>query len=151
MYIIDTNVISELRKAKTGKADVNVIAWANTVKPASMFLSVITVLELETGILRKERVDAKQGQALRKWMYEQVLPAYKGRILPVDEDVAVQAAHLHVPDRQPEADALIAATALIKGFIVVTHNVADFEGMPVGVLNPWDPSTWGVISKRARP
>lgn len=137
MYLLDTNVVSELRKAKTGKADVNVIAWANSVPPTGMFLSAISVLELETGILLIERRDQEQGKMLRHWFENQVLPAFEGRILVVDTAVARQCASLHVPDPRSDRDALIAATALVHKMTVVTRNVDDFKLTGVALLNPW--------------
>ncbi len=138
MYLLDTNVVSELRKVHTGKASPQVVAWANSVTPASLFLSAISVLELETGILLVERRDTKQGKALRDWLENQVLPAFDGRILVVDTAVARQCARLHVPDPRSDRDALIAATALVHGMTVVTRNVDDFKATGVALLNPWD-------------
>jgi toxin FitB len=137
MFLLDTNVISELKKAKTGRADVAVMRWGASVPGRSMFLSAITVMELELGTLLAERRDAVQGAMLRSWLNGQVLPAYLGRILVVDVQVAVRCAALHVPDRRSERDALIAATALVHGMTVVTRNVADFAPTGVPVLNPW--------------
>jgi toxin FitB len=137
MFLLDTNVISELKKAKTGRADVAVMRWGASVPGRSMFLSAITVMELELGTLLAERRDAVQGAMLRSWLNGQVLPAYLGRILVVDVQVAVRCAALHVPDRRSEREALIAATALVHGMTVVTRNVADFAPTGVPVLNPW--------------
>ena len=137
MYLLDTNVVSELRKAKSGKADAKVIAWAASVSASSLFLSVVTVLELETGILLIERRDAAQGRILRGWLEGQVLPAFMGRILPVDVVVAQCCVKLHVPDPKSDRDALIAATGLVHGMTVITRNIADFQATGVGLLNPW--------------
>ncbi len=137
MYLLDTNIISELRKAKGGKADKNVKAWAKSVSATSMFLSVITVLELETGMLLIERRDSKQGAMLRTWLDGHVLPAFSGRILAIDVAVAQRCAKLHVPNPRADRDALIAATALVHGMMVVTRNVADFEPTGVEIFNPW--------------
>jgi predicted nucleic acid-binding protein len=137
MYLLDTNVISELRKANTGKADPQVVAWASGVSPASLFVSVISVLELETGILLVERRDAVQGNMLRQWLETQVLPTFAERVLAVDTAVARQCARLHVPDPRSDRDALIAATAMVHGMTVVTRNVADFEPTGCALLNPW--------------
>ena len=139
MYLLDTNVVSELRKAKSGKADQNVLAWANSVSAASLFLSVITVLELETGILLIERRDPAQGAVLRSWLNTHVFPAFSERILPVDTAVAQCCAKLHVPDPLSDRDALIAATALIHGLTVVTRNSIDFVATGVELLDPWGP------------
>ena len=137
MYLLDTDVVSELRKAKSGKAHAKVIAWAATVSASSLFLSVVTVLELETGILLIERRDAAQGRILRGWLEGQVLPAFMGRILPVDVVVAQCCVKLHVPDPKSDRDVLIAATALLHGMTVITRNVADFQAAGVELLNPW--------------
>ncbi len=137
MYLLDTNVISELRKAKTGKADSKVVAWAEHVPMPSLFLSVITLLELETGVLLIERRDPSQGAILRRWFETQVLPAFSGRILAVDTPVVRRCARLHVPDPRSDRDALIAATALVHNLTVVTRNVADFELTGVRIMNPW--------------
>ena len=137
MYLLDTNVVSELRKARSGKADGNVVAWAASVQPLGLFLSAITILELETGVLLVERRDPAQGGMLRIWLNDHVLPAFAGRILAVDTLVAQRCARLHVPDPRADRDALIAATALCHGLTVVTRNVADFEPTGVQILNPW--------------
>ncbi|AZE47885.1 VapC toxin protein [Pseudomonas chlororaphis] len=135
MFLLDTNVVSELRKPN---ADRKVVAWAQTVAPTSLFLSVITLLELETGILRLERRDRTQGALLRAWLELHVMPAFNGRILAIDPAVAMRCARLHVPDRSNECDALIAATALEHGLTVVTRNIADFQSSGVQLLNPWN-------------
>ena len=137
MYLLDTNVVSELRKAPTGKADPNVINWASNTHPEMLYLSVITVLELERGILLMERRDQHQGSLLRRWLEHQVLPAFDGRILSVDTAVARKCAELHVPDRRAERDAMIAATASIHRMKVVTRNVADFDQSAIEIVNPW--------------
>lgn len=137
MLLVDTNVVSELRKVRAGKADQNVARWAERVAPSQLYLSVITLHELELGVLLAERRDPAQGAVLRKWLEEHVHPAFAGRILPVDEAVARQAARLHVPDPRPVRDALIAATAQVHGMTVVTRNIEDFTPMGVPILNPW--------------
>ena len=137
MFVLDTNVVSELRKAKAGKADGNVAAWAANVPASSLFLSAITILELETGVLQVERRDPTQGAMLRAWLDDHVLPAFAGRVLPVDTAVAQCCASLHVPDPRSDRDALIAATALVHGMTVVTRNLADFEATGVRLINPW--------------
>jgi predicted nucleic acid-binding protein len=137
MFLLDTNVVSELRKAKAGKADCNVAAWGRSVQASSLFLSAITILELETGVLLLERRDPAQGAILRTWLDGYVLPAFAGRVLAVDTVVAQCCARLHVPDPCAERDAMIAATALVHGMTVVTRNLADFASTRVPVLNPW--------------
>lgn len=138
MFLLDTNVISELRRAKSGKADKHVVAWAAGVPQAALFLSVISLLELEMGVLSVARRDATQGAMLRDWLDGHVLPAFAGRILDVDTAVALCCARLHVPDPCAERDALIAATAIVHGMTVVTRNVADFTATGASLFNPWD-------------
>jgi predicted nucleic acid-binding protein len=140
MFVLDTNVVSELRKVRLGKADANVAQWADKVDANNLYISVITVQELEIGVLLAEHRDPLQGAVLRSWLQFHVLPAFSGRILPVDTAVAQRSARLHVPDPRPVRDALIAATALAHGMTVVTRNVADFKPTGVAVLNPWNPS-----------
>jgi hypothetical protein len=139
MYILDTNVISELRKAR--KTHPNVKKWAEALPSASLYISVISVLELEIGILlvdqRDDRRDKEQGAILRAWMDSHVLPTFSGRILAIDTAVAQRCATLHVPNPRSDRDALIAATALVHGLTVAARNVADFERTGVGVVNPW--------------
>lgn len=135
MYLLDTNVVSELRKAK--KAHPSVKAWARTLPAATFYLSVISILELEIGVLLIERRDRKQGGILRAWMDRHVFPTFAGRILAIDTAVAQRCAALHIPDPRSDRDALIAATALVHGMTVVTRNVNDFEPMGVAVVNPW--------------
>lgn len=140
MLVLDTNVVSELRKVRLGKADANVTAWAGSVDAANLYVSAITVMELELGILLIERKDAAQGALLRAWLEQQVLPEFAARTLPVDTAVAQRCAQLHVPDKRGERDTLIAATALVHGMAVVTRKVADFEAAGVTLINPWEGS-----------
>lgn len=139
MYVLDTNVILELRKAGAGRADANVVAWASKLATGTLYISAVTVLELELGILSLERRDLPQAAILRVWMQSHVLPAFVGRVLPVDTAVALQCAQLHVPNRRAERDAMIAATAMVHGMSVVTRNVTDFEGTGAMLVNPWVP------------
>lgn len=138
MFVLDTNIVSELRKAKAGKADRGVVTWASGVPAEDLFVSVITILELETGVLLVQRRDPKQGALIRAWLDQHVLPAFSGRVLSVDTDVAQRCAALHVPDPRSERDTLIAATAMVHNMTVVTRNVADFQPIGVPLLNPWD-------------
>lgn len=137
MYLLDTNVVSEIRKVRSGKADRNVAAWADRVDASDLYLSVIAVQELEIGVLLAERRDPPQGALLRSWLNAHVLPAFADRILAVDIAVAQRSARLHVPDPRPFRDSLMAATALVHGLTVVTRNVADFHATGVQILNPW--------------
>ena len=137
MFLLDTNVVSELRKVRSGKAQPAVSRWADGVEAASLFLSAITLLELELGVLQVEHRDPDQGAMLRRWLDEQVLPAFQPRILPIDDRVARRCARLHVPDPKAERDALIAATGLVHRFTIVTRNTRDFLATGVTLLNPW--------------
>ncbi|CAM5416791.1 Ribonuclease VapC OS=Afipia felis OX=1035 GN=fitB_1 PE=3 SV=1 [Afipia felis] len=137
-YLLDTNVISELRKIGDGKADARVAAWVDAEDAESFFISAITILELERGVLGIQRRDAAQGARLRAWLDNHVRSEFAGRILPIDDAIATRCAHLHIPDRRNEVDALIAATALVHGLTVATRNVRDFEGTGVVVVNPWE-------------
>jgi len=139
MFILDTNVVSELRKARGGRANPGVVSWASAEATRALYISAVTVLELELGVLQIERRDVSQGALLRSWMNSHVMPAFASRVLPVDEAVALKCASLHVPNRRSDRDCLIAATALIHGYTIVTRNVRDFEGTGAAVLNPWTP------------
>ncbi len=138
MFLLDTNVVSELRKVRSGKANPQVGAWAERADAVSLYLSSITIMELEIGVLQIARRDGPQGVLLSSWMNEQVLPAFSGRILPVDTEVAIRCAQMHVPDMRSDRDALIAATALVHGMTVATRNAADFLANGVAVVNPWN-------------
>lgn len=138
MFILDTNVVSELRKIRTGKADHHVANWADTVDATDLYLSVITLQELEIGVLLIERRDPTQGALFRTWLHSHVYPVFFGRILVIDTAIAQRSAQLHVPDQRPIRDGLIAATALVHGMIVVTRNIADFSPTGALTLNPWD-------------
>lgn len=137
MFLLDTNVVSELRKVGDGKADANVVRWLSNEDASRFYLSAITLMELELGIQLVERRDRPQGARLRAWFDNQVLPEFSDRILPVDGIVALRCAGLHVPDPRAERDAYIAATALVHAMPVVTRNVADFEPTGVRVIDPW--------------
>jgi predicted nucleic acid-binding protein len=137
MYLLDTNVVSELRKVQSGKANPGLASWSATMTVSDLFISVITLEEIEIGILLAERRDAAKGAMFRQWMNHQVLPTFAGRILPIDSSVALRCARLHVPNVRPERDALIAATALVHGLVVVTRNTTDFATTGVTVINPW--------------
>ena len=135
MFILDTNVVSELRKGK--KAHRSVKIWAQALPSASFYLSVVSILELEIGILLLERRDRQQGGILRAWMDGHVLPSFSCRILPIDTVVAQRCAVLHVPNPRSDRDALIAATALVHGMTIVSRNVSHFQPTGVRAVNPW--------------
>lgn len=138
MFVLDTNVVSELRKVRAGKADRGVAEWVAGVSSAQLFISAITVHELELGVLLAHRRDRQQGATLRQWLDESVAAAFANRVFAIDERVAKRAAGLHVPDPAPLRDAFIAATALVQRMAVVTRNVRDFERFDgLAVVNPW--------------
>lgn len=136
MYLLDTNVVSELRKGT--KADANVRKWAEALPAASLYLSATSILELEIGVLLVERRDAKQGAVLRAWMEKHVLPTFDGRILAIDAAVAQRCAALHVPNPRSDRDAIVAATAIVHGMSVVTRNTKHFKAMGVAMVDPWE-------------
>ena len=139
MFVLDTNVVSELRKVRSGKANPGVAAWAEKVSSAELFISAITIQELEHGVLLMERSDPTQGAMLREWLDQSVTAAFKSRVIAVDERVARSAAALHVPDPAPFRDALIGATALVHEMTVVTRDLKDFRRFHgVDILNPWN-------------
>jgi predicted nucleic acid-binding protein len=137
MFLLDTNVVSELRKVRAGKADANVAQWTHSIGSSTTYISVITAMELELGVLMAERRDPSQGAVLRRWLQGQVLTEFEGRILPIDLPVALQCARLYAPDPKSERDALIAATGLIHGLTVVSRNVRDFAATGVSLIDPW--------------
>lgn len=143
MYLLDTNVLSELRKAPPSHKNPrsvsrNVLAWSRSVSLGSMYISVITLLELERGTLLLERRDPRQGAVLRSWISGHVLDAFSDRTLVVDAQIALRCAAIHVPDPRSYRDSLIAATAIVHGMTVVTRNTSDFKMPGVTLLNPWD-------------
>jgi len=138
MFLMDTNVISEIRKAHSGKADLNVIAWAKTVDSSELFLSSITIMELETGILLAERKDKQKGAILKNWLHGSIIPEFKDRVLPFGLMESLCCAALHVPNKHSERDAMICATAMIHKMVLVTRNIADFPSTNIQLLNPWD-------------
>lgn len=138
MFLLDTNVISELREPRSRPADQHVLRWARSVPPNALYLSVVSVLELELGMLQIDRRDPIQGQILRVWIEGKIIHRFAGRVLAIDLKIARRCAALHVPDPRSERDAYIAATALVHNMTVVTRNTADFAPTGVPTLNPWE-------------
>jgi toxin FitB len=138
MFLLDTNVISELRKANTPRINPSVARWAAEANPSTMFLSAIVIEELEVGVRRIERRDPSFGRILRNWLELDVLPSFHQRILPVDTAAALAAAKFHVPVNRPFADSLIAATALLHGLTVVTRDIVEYEPFGIPMINPWN-------------
>lgn len=137
MYILDTNIVSELRKKQSGRADAHVIEWAESIPPAQFYLSAVTIFEIEIGIQRLA-LRGDQAGRLRTWLTDHVLQAFSGRLLAIDQHVAMLFARMMVPTTRPYRDTLIAATAQHHGYTVVTRNTKDFAGLPVRLLNPWE-------------
>lgn len=136
MYLLDTNVLSETRRSR--KAHPSVRRWFASIDASEVFLSVISIFEMEMGVRRMERRDKKQAAILRMWLQDRVLKAFEGRILPIDLEVSVRCADLHVPDPKPFRASFIAATAMAYNMTVVTRDVADFLPTGVALLNPWE-------------
>jgi len=134
-YLLDTNILSDARRRRS----TSLMGWLQEQEIGTLFLSVVSVLELERGVRRKERVDPVGAEPLRRWLDEDVKPMFVGRVLPIDGRTAVTAASLHVPDPRPEMDALIAATAIVHDLVLVTHNTKDFPADRVRLLDPWEP------------
>lgn len=139
MFLLDTNVVSEIRKVAAGRANAGVEHWARGLDGASAFVSVVTLHELEHGVLLAERRDPQGAAPLRRWLDTDVRDAFANRVLGIDPAVAKLAASLHVPDPAPINDAYIAATALVHGLTMATRNVTDFERFAgLEIINPWE-------------
>jgi toxin FitB len=136
MYLLDTNVLSEIRKAQ--RAHPKVQAWSQRVVPGDLYLTATTVMEIEIGTHRLMRRDIAQGTRLRIWIDQIVLPTFAGRILSFDAAVAQRCAPFHVPNPCSDRDTIIAATALVHGMAVVTRNIADFAITGVPLINPFE-------------
>ena len=137
MHLLDTNIVSELRKLGDGRCDPGVAGFIRSRPEETLFLSVVTVLEIEIGIRRLQRKDKLQAGMLAEWFEQRVMPGFADRILGIDAACALRCAKLHVPDPRPERDAWIAAIALGNGLAVVTRNDKDFEPMEVPTINPF--------------
>ena len=135
MYLLDTNVISELRQGKPRQSGA-VRVWAAGVPAGQLYLSAISILELEKGVMLLERRTPPQGSALRAWLGATVR-AFEGRVLPFTSNTAALCAALHIPDPRPERDAMIAASALEHRMTLVTRNTSDFAHMGLQVLDPF--------------
>ena len=139
MFLLDTNIISESRKLGSSRIDPRAARWFDQIDLEETFVSAMTIFELELGVRQMERRDAKQGSALRHWLDDQILPTYENRTLPLSRDIALICAGLHIPDPKSERDAWIAATAIDAKLTLASRNLADFAGMGVELINPFEP------------
>lgn len=139
MYLLDTNAISEIRKIKSGKANLNFELWFIRQANDDLFTCSIALSELKKGaLLKRHNGDTAQADILDDWIESAVLPMFQGRILPFDEKTAFMHAKLQVPDPKPAMDSLIAATALAHNLVLVTENVKDFQNIDgLRILNPF--------------
>jgi predicted nucleic acid-binding protein len=137
MLLLDTNVISELRKVTHGRTDPRFVAWSNDLRWSDLFLSAITIYELEVGISRLEEYDRLQALKLRTWFQEKVLARFEQRILVVDTAIALRSGQLQLQRTRQVEDTLIAATAQIHRMTLVTRNTQDFDDTGTQLFNPW--------------
>lgn len=138
MYLLDTNIISEIRKLAKNKCDKNVADWVRSTSKDLMFTNAVVMMELERGVMSIERKDTTQGELLRHWFEMDVKPAFHGKILKIDEKTAQICAKLHIPDHAPENDAWIAASAIQHNLVLVTRNTVDFARTGVKLFNPFE-------------
>lgn len=138
MYLLNTNIISELKKLDSGKIHPQVQRWAYSINLMQTKISVVSIIEIRTGILSLARKDQAQAASLDNWFTNRLLPAYRTRTLSVDTEVALICAQLHIPTKRPINDAYIAATAIAHNLTLVTRNVRDFQGLPLILENPFE-------------
>ncbi len=137
MYILDNNVISELRKIKSSKANDGVVQWIKDKPRNQLFTCDIVIMEIYRGILLKERKDIVQASHLRSWFNNFVMAYFDGRILGIDHNVSLICAGFHVPNPRAENDTWIASIAKYHNMILVTRNEKDFENLPIKIINPF--------------
>lgn len=116
-------------------------SWASGLPVTDLYVTAMTISEIERGVIAKERSDGRQGEMLRRWFDSRVLPAFAGRVLPFDLAAARILATYRVPDRAPMDDALIGAVAQAAGMVVVTRNIRHFEPLGVSCIDPWETSS----------
>ncbi len=138
MYLLDTNVLSEIRKVKQNKANKNVVQWLKTVTGRELCTSVVVLMEIKKGILRVSRKDEQQAKHLESW-YFGIKQTFANRIFHIDDVTADICATLHTPNPAPANDAWIASTALQHDLTLVTRNVNDFDIKGLKLLNPFEP------------
>jgi predicted nucleic acid-binding protein len=133
-YLLDTNIVSELRKRQP---DPRVVAWYDSVPSSRLFLSVLTVGEIRLGIERLRRKDGAAADGLERWL-RGLLSAYGEHIIGIDAETAQEWGRLSVPDPLPVIDGLLAASARVRGWTLVTRNTADLARSGAAVLNPFE-------------
>ncbi|WP_298047215.1 type II toxin-antitoxin system VapC family toxin [uncultured Cardiobacterium sp.] len=138
MYLLDTNIISELKKLDSGKIHPQVQRWAYSINLMQTKISVVSIIEIRTGILSLARKDQAQAASLDNWFTNRLLPAYRTRTLSVETEVALICAQLHISAKRPINDAYIAATAIAHNLTPVTRNVRDFQGLPLMLENSFE-------------
>ncbi|MBF7073630.1 type II toxin-antitoxin system VapC family toxin [Glaciecola sp. MH2013] len=136
MFLLDTNVVSALRKPS--EADKNLVAWASSQQVFNLYVSSISIMELKFAILEKRKTDPKAGELLNEWLQTRVLEGFKGRVVAFDAEMAEYCAALHVPNPKSERDAMIAATCLVNNMTLVTKTPADFKHIKIPTINPWE-------------
>lgn len=140
MYVLDTNVISETYKLTRNRANPHFTAWINQQNIENLYITSITVMEIDMGILRLvHRNDLAQATLLRQWFEKKVLPVFAGRILDFDTSSALICSRFHVPNPKAERDSMIGAIAVNHGFIMATENTKDFKSLGIELLNPFEP------------
>lgn len=138
MYLLDANIISELRKINTGRIDKNVLNWVNSIDLDKTYLNSIVVGELYQGVLAKRhKKDLIQAEILSEWFWS-VLDLYQDRIFEIDNRATMIWAQLQTPNPKSANDAYIAATAIAHNLTIATRNVKNFDGMPVQLINPFE-------------
>lgn len=133
-YLLDTNALSELRKRRP---DPRVTGWFDTAPKAELYLSCLTIGEIRRGIERLRRKDEAQAKAIERWLAG-LRRFYHDRIVPIDIEITERWGQLSAAVTLPAVDGLLAATALTRGWTVVTRNIADFAPSGARVLNPWE-------------
>lgn len=134
-YVLGSNVVSALRVRGRNP---HVETWAASVPVADQFVTATTIAEIERAVAARERSDPSQGEVLRRWFEDRVLPAFAGRVLPFDLSAARILATYRVPEHAPLDDALIGALTQAAGMTLVTRNTRHFTPLGVACLNPWD-------------
>jgi toxin FitB len=137
MFLLDTCVLAELRKVASGRADPHAVLWASSLEPATLFVSTLTLMELEAGARALEAANPTHAALLHRWLHGHVIPAFAARILSIDLDIALRAATLRSTHPAPYRDSLLAATALTRGLTLATRHTAAFESFHVALHNPW--------------